>query len=91
MRYAQAMSLRTQKLQSLAEELVQEGIINTTQLSQALEQQKSQGEDLGDILVRKGFLSEAEFNQRLAKKAGIPVASSIELTPSDQLLKILEA
>ncbi len=91
MRYAQAMSLRTQKLQSLAEELVQEGIINTTQLSQALEQQKSQGEDLGDILIRKGFLSEAEFNQRLAKKAGIPVASSIELTPSDQLLKILEA
>lgn len=85
------MSLRTQKLKSMAEELVQEGLIKPTQLQQVLERQKIQGEDLGDVLIRKGFLSEAEFNARLAKKAGIPVASSANLNPDDKLLKILQA
>lgn len=83
------MSLRTQKLQSLAEELIQEGLINSEQLQQAKEQEKSHGEDLGDILIRKGYISETEFNLRLAKKAGVPVVLSDELNPDDKLLKIL--
>ncbi|MES2503858.1 MAG: ATPase, T2SS/T4P/T4SS family [Myxococcota bacterium] len=85
------MSLRAQKLQSLAEELAQEGLINAEQLAQALEQQKSQGEDLGDILIRKGFLSESDFNIRLAKKAGVPVATPEDLKPDRALTGLLQA
>jgi type IV pilus assembly protein PilB len=83
------MSLRIQKLQSLAEELVQEGLMTLEQLHQAQAQEKSKGEDLGDILIRKGFLSQKEFNLRLAKKAGVPVVSADDLSPDDKLLKAL--
>ncbi|NVL90720.1 MAG: Flp pilus assembly complex ATPase component TadA [Desulfobacterales bacterium] len=56
----------------LGELLVNIGLITQEQLQEALEQQKSEHAKLGDILVKKGFLTEASLINTLTIQLGVP-------------------
>ena len=55
--------------------LVEEKLISTAQLAQAIEAQKSGGDKLGTLLIDKGFIAEDKLLQFLAEKTGISVVS----------------
>jgi len=48
--------------------LLQERLISEEQLSDALAVQKQTGEKIGDILMKKGYVSEIDFTRALAKR-----------------------
>jgi cellulose synthase/poly-beta-1,6-N-acetylglucosamine synthase-like glycosyltransferase len=52
----------------LGQQLLNEGVINPTQLESALEFQKQHGGRLGDILITLGFLSQADFEKLIIPK-----------------------
>src|SRR5579872_5725489 len=52
--------------------LVEEGYLRPSQLTEALEAQRTTGHRLGHILTERGFLSEREFAQTLARQLDIP-------------------
>jgi type IV pilus assembly protein PilB len=66
--------MRKSKLK-LGEILVKEGLLNQQQLDEAIRFQKLQGRPIGDILVERGFLSEHDFYNALAKQLDIPFLS----------------
>ncbi len=83
------MGLRTQKLQSLVQELSSEGLAEPGLVQALLTEHQKLGTDLGDLVVNHGVISEQELNERLAKKAGVPLASAAELKPEQSLIKLL--
>ena len=56
----------------LGEILVKENLINTEQLSQALEYQKQHGGRLGNCLMKMGFVSDDEITTVLSRQYGVP-------------------
>uniref|UniRef100_UPI004055CA7D GspE/PulE family protein n=1 Tax=Acetatifactor sp. TaxID=1872090 RepID=UPI004055CA7D len=56
----------------LGDMLVNDGIINSDQLTKALEAQKGTGRKLGEVLVDEGILSEKEIAQALSNQMNIP-------------------
>jgi len=52
--------------------LVQTGIITPEQLAEALDEQKHSGERLGNVLVKKGYLTEQRLIEVLEFQLGIP-------------------
>src|SRR5712692_6292464 len=56
----------------LGEILVKENLINTEQLSQALEYQKEHGGRLGNCLMKMGFVSDDEITTVLSRQYGVP-------------------
>lgn len=91
------MSLRTRNIVSVVQDLAREGSISSEQLASAMEQygketaakpnEKKDIVDLGEFLVSKGYLTEKEFNERLARKAGIRALSLSEHQPDFAALK----
>ena len=77
-------SMSFQILEHLAEELVKEGLITRQQLSVAEVTQKNMGGDIGRILIKKGFVSEAQLLQFIADRLNIPFVSlaSMSLDPA---------
>lgn len=71
----------------LGELLVQEGVINTTQLTEALERQKSVGGFLGQILVEQSVLSQATLVSFLVKQCKIPHISLMDYDVGDELFQ----
>ena len=77
--------MRKSKLK-LGEILINEGLLNQPQLDEALRFQKLNGRPLGDILIDRGFISEYDFSNTLAKQLDIPFLSIKEgsLIPSTE-------
>ena len=50
---------------------MEQGYITSAQLEEALEEQKITGEKLGEIMIRKGWISQEVLNQALANQAGV--------------------
>lgn len=77
--------MRKSKLR-LGEILLKEGLITQTQLDEALRFQKLSNRTIGDIVVDKGFVSEKDVANALAKQLDIPFASLQDgsLTPSGE-------
>ncbi len=74
----------------LGELLVERRLITHSQLSEALVQQKDSKEPLGQILIRLGFIKEAELRDVLSEQLGVSFLSSDQLKPKiDQRLKEL--
>jgi type II secretory ATPase GspE/PulE/Tfp pilus assembly ATPase PilB-like protein len=76
----------------LGERLIDAGIISADQLRIALTEQKHEGEALGRILIRLGFVTEAVMRQQLGEALGqesvdlkhaIPDNEALELVPKD--------
>lgn len=51
--------------------LIEEGMINQSQLKEALEEQKFTGEKLGEVIIKKGWVSQDELDRCLTKQRGI--------------------
>lgn len=93
------MSLRTRSIISVVQDLAKEGLISSEQLALAMDQntketqanpnEKSDLKDLGEYLVQTGYLTEKEFNDRLARKAGIRALSLSDHPPDFAALKAL--
>lgn len=56
----------------LGEMLIGKGLLNAGQLERALQEQRSTGEFLGAILVRKGMVTEEALLKTLGEQVGIP-------------------
>ncbi|HEX4047470.1 MAG TPA: type IV-A pilus assembly ATPase PilB [Elusimicrobiota bacterium] len=63
----------------LADLLVEENLISSKQLQEALDAQKSGGDKLGTLLLDMGFLSEDKLLQFLAEKTGISFVSLADI------------
>jgi type IV pilus assembly protein PilB len=63
----------------LADLLVEEALISSDQLKEALDAQKSGGDKLGTLLIDKGFLAEDKLLQFLAEKTGISFVSLADI------------
>jgi len=81
----------SKKIKRLGESLIERGLISQEDLDEALEEQKTTGELLGQILIRKQFVREAQICQVLAKLLGVDFLdlSEIEI-PSDLISLIPE-
>jgi len=73
----------------LGEVLVHQGLISEDMLSQALEEQKVDGERLGATLIRMGFVSEDELLQALSKYFGVRSVNLKTKQPNESVLKLL--
>jgi|GEM_PF-1062103 len=73
----------------LGEFLLQKKLITQFQLESALQDQRSFGHKLGDILIERGFISEGELLETIAEWKNIKFVDLSELTPSQTALKIL--
>ncbi len=67
----------------LGEVLLEAGVINETQLSVALQSQKSWGGKLGSTLVRMGFVREEDILGIISKQLGFPAVdfSKVQVSP----------
>jgi type IV pilus assembly protein PilB len=59
----------------LGELLLQEGLINEKQLDTGLEEQKQTGELIGEILVRKGYVTESDIARTISTQFSVPYLS----------------
>lgn len=77
--------MRKSKLR-LGEILLKEGLLTQQQLDETLRFQKSSGRTIGDIIVDRGFVSEQDLANALAKQLDIPFVSIKDgsLVPSDK-------
>ncbi len=73
----------------LGEVLLNQGLISEDMLSQALEEQKTDGERLGATLIRMGFISEEELLQALSKYFGVRSVNLKTKQPNESVLKLL--
>lgn len=56
----------------LGEILIQQKLLNAEQLRAALEEQKKSGLRLGRVVIDKGYASEEQISQALARQLGVP-------------------
>lgn len=76
----------------LGEVLIQEGVINETDLDQALtEQERRPGTQLGKILVSLGLANQYDIHMALARKLGIPRVSIKHLVPKPEVMAEISA
>lgn len=59
----------------LGELLLQESLVDDEQLQSALDEQKNTGELIGDILVRKGFVTESDVARTISTQFSFPYIS----------------
>jgi type IV pilus assembly protein PilB len=72
----------------LGQLLVERKLITAKQLATALDDQKNTKEPLGQVLIRLGFVKEAELRKMLSEQLGVSFLASEQLTPrTDQRLK----
>ncbi len=71
----------------IGELLRNNGLISDKQLRIALEQQKVTGAILGDLLIRLGFVTAAEFARTIALQSGIDFIDLAEIQPEEEALR----
>lgn len=77
------------KKQRIGELLIEEGLINTNQVKDALKRQAQVGGHLGSILVELGFITTDDLLGVLGKQHGIPSANLFKIDIAPETLKIL--
>jgi len=83
------MALRKIINKQLGELLIERGIINSRQLSQALELQKEKGGLIGEILVELGFCKEEDIAHALTAQYGFPYLPLDNYEISLEVIKII--
>ena len=73
----------------LGEILLEAGIINESQLQQALEYQQMWGQRLGSALVAKGFLSEEMLMRVLGSTLNMPIVDISRIRVAAEVVKIV--
>ncbi|GAB1400200.1 ATPase, T2SS/T4P/T4SS family [Aminivibrio sp.] len=77
------------KTPKLGDTLVSSGAITPEQLDEALEEQKSSGERLGEVLLKKGFVSESKIIDALSAQLGLQVFSLSRYRPMPEALRMV--
>ena len=75
--------------QHLGELLVKYGLINRSQLREALKRQGQLGGQIGSILIDMGFVSTDDLLNFLSKQLGVPSANLFNLDIDQEVLKLL--
>lgn len=83
------MPFPARKKQRLGELLVEQGLINSNQLKDALRRQAQVGGQLGSILVEMGYITNDNLLNFLSKQMGIPSANLYKIEISPEVLKIM--
>ena len=76
---------------SIGEALMEQGLISNEQLQKGLEVQSQKGGKLGSILVRLGYIANANLLQFLATEHGTKSTDLFELNISQEVLNLLPA
>ena len=85
------MSVVAQKIEELALDLVKKGTLTQDQLAVARESQKNLGGDLGEILIKRGFVSEKDLFKNLGRKFGFSVISLTTYKPDTAALTLISS
>jgi type IV pilus assembly protein PilB len=75
----------------LGESLVEAGLINPTQLDEALARKSTTGERIGEALVALGYITERDLVRTLAKDADIPFLEAAELRVDPTVVSFVTA
>ncbi len=81
-------SIRRTTRKRLGELLLHEGLINDEQLELGLEEQKNTGELIGEILVRKGFVTETDVARTIATQFSFPYLSVSHYYIAPEMMQI---
>ncbi|MBV1840178.1 MULTISPECIES: GspE/PulE family protein [Photobacterium] len=81
------MPIRLRK--RLGDLLVEEGIVDQSQLEQALDQQQTTGRKLGATLISMGFLTEQQMLQFLSRQLDIPLVDLNRVTVEMESVTLL--
>ena len=73
----------------LGEILVENGLLNSEQLAQAVNEQQQTHEKIGKILVRSGFISDEQLMEALEFSLGIPRVRISQLDINPEVVKML--
>jgi len=73
----------------LGELLLKAGVINQAQLDKALEEQRSRGGRLGEILQRMGYVSEEDIIECLSHQYGVPSINLRQFPVDPQVAKVV--
>ena len=73
----------------LGEMLLKAGLIDQTQLEEALEAQKTNGEKLGLNLVKLGYVSEDDITQLLSEQYGVPSINLRHFEIEDTVINLI--
>lgn len=68
--------------------LQKKGLLTTAQLNEALEEQKRSKGRLGEVLVKKGYISEDKFVQALSEQLGIPFVNINTYKADPEVIKL---
>ena len=72
------------QFEKIGDILINEGVIDQSQLSEALEDQKIKKGKIGNILLGKGFITENNFTLAFSLQLGFDMISSDDLLDSDE-------
>jgi type IV pilus assembly protein PilB len=70
----------------LGELLRDEGLVNEEQIQEALGEQRKSGELLGEVLVRLGYVTEADIAQTIVTQFGLPYIAIKQYYLSDEVI-----
>ncbi|MBN3040668.1 MAG: hypothetical protein JW867_06035 [Candidatus Omnitrophica bacterium] len=73
----------------LGQILVERGVINNSQLTQALEAQKKEGGLIGEIIVNLGFAKEEDIAYCLSLQFGFPYLPLYNYEISEEVIKLI--
>ncbi|HEV7608409.1 MAG TPA: GspE/PulE family protein [Steroidobacteraceae bacterium] len=83
------MRVERRKKIRLGELLIEQKVINETQLNQALAEQKKTGRKLGRVLTDLGIVQEQQLNEALARHLQIPFVDLKQLTLDQATVRLL--
>jgi twitching motility protein PilT len=83
------MQAHGKKKLRLGELLVENGLINTNQLKDALKKQAQTGGQIGSILVEMGYIATDDLLSFLSRQHGVPSANLLKINISHELLKLM--
>ena len=75
----------------LGDLLIQEGLITSDQLKQALAEQRQTGHRLGYILVKQNLIDEVEITKALARQLRMPAVDLSRFEPDAKLVRLIPA
>jgi type II secretion system protein E len=69
--------------------LLEQGVIDNTQLAQAVDDQQRSGERLDQVFVRLGFANSSQVLEAIGMQFDMPIVDLNAIEPSDEVLRML--
>lgn len=85
------MAMASSKIEEIAQDLVEAGVLTQDQLAVAIESQKNLGGDLTRILIMRRFVTERDLIRGVGKKSGMVVVPLSKYKPDPKMMKRLNS